>query len=47
MTEPTREQVEREIADWLCGLHWTHRDAEPAKRMATAIKRGEYRKDKA
>ena len=34
--------AEREaVVKWLRGLHWTHLDAEPAKRIANAIEAGE------
>lgn len=37
--------AEREaVVKWLRGLHWTHLDAEPAKRIANAIEAGEHRK---
>ena len=29
------------VVKWLRGLHWTHLDAEPAKRIANAIEAGE------
>ena len=29
------------VVKWLRGLHWTHLDAEPAKRIADAIEAGE------
>ena len=29
-----------QIVEWLRNLHWTHRDAEPAKRIADAILTG-------
>lgn len=45
MTEPTREQVEREIADWLRRKRATRRYLEQL--ITNAIQRGEYRKDKA
>lgn len=37
--------AEREaVVKWLRGLHWTHLDAEPAKRIANAIEAGEHLK---
>jgi len=41
MTEAEKER--QAIVDWLKGLHWTHRDAEPAKRFADAIASGAHR----
>ncbi len=32
-----RAEVVGEIVAWLRDLHWTHRDAEPAKRIADLI----------
>lgn len=40
-----RDEDRAQIVAWLRNLHWTHRDAEPAKRIADAIEAGAHVKE--
>ncbi len=37
-----QDEERAQIVAWLRNLHWTHRDAEPAKRIADAIEAGAH-----